>query len=407
MTMMNASSLFLGSRNLPSYHSAISFCEVARATLVAADKKIRGRIRDAAKEARQSRSRLVALSTRKFLRDHSAEELKLEPRFMWQGSHVYETAIDPAFKPPQQSDLDDGIYFRTSFLEHQDPALASDQMFQFVESALQPLCDEEGWELVKTKNTCVRVIIDRDKHIDLPIYAIPDEEFTNLEKAVARTFGNEVALSDQRILDLLDHEKSLRIPRDRVMLAHRRLKWVASDPLALRDWFEERSKELGPALKRVCRYLKGWRDFAFPNGGGPESITLMVCAVMAFYQITDDMDDTRDDKSVLEVAKRLAGFFRADICNPVLDDGAAPLNDWQDGEREKFVKAAEGLQGKLSDALERVCHPDNTVNLLIETFGKRLPYRPDLVRVEGERKSAPVAAVAATPLAPAVRTTSG
>lgn len=406
MTIMDASSLFLGSQTLPAYHKAISPCEKTRASLVAADKKIHQTLRAAAQGLGGVVQKRIALASQRFIKDDGGE-LKFELRFLWQGSQAYDTAVDPAHKPPQQSDLDDGIYVRTSFFGRDDPAIASDKLFKFVEAALEPLCRAEGWTLIKTKKTCIRIELDDEKHVDLPLYAIPDDEFSNLEKAALRTFGAQLAEHDQRLLWMMDNERSLRIPQDRVMLAHRALKWIPSDPRALHDWFLAKVEEFGPQLRRVCRYFKGWRDFVFSSGGGPESITLMACVVLAYEEPDAAFDDSRDDAAILQIAKKLPGYFRAVVANPVLQDASKPLNAWNDIERQQFVNAANELIDAISRALEKTYDAHITVDRLIEAFGERIPMRPDLVKIFGETKAAVTAPAVAAPLVLATPSTSG
>ncbi len=405
MILMNAHSLFLGSRQITTYHEAISPCDKAHAKLAASDKKIRLTLRSATEEIKKSTQRLVAMSVNRYWKNH--KELTFDVRFLWQGSKVYKTDIDPAHKPPQQVDLDDGIYLRTSFLENSNPAVASDRFFRFVENALEPLCEQKGWNLIYDKNTCVRIEIDGEKHIDLPLYAIPDEEFSTLEKAAMRTFGKDISMRQQNVHMMFDQERSLRIPRDRVMLAHREHGWIHSDPRALHDWFLERVEEFGPQLRRMCRYLKGWRDFEFSSGGGPESITLMVCVVQAYREINKETDESRDDIMLLEISKRLEVYFRSDIANPVMPDNKTLLNNWKDIERQQFINAAGRLLERLQCALEGTFDTGITVDKLVEIFGHRLPSRPDLVKQELEQKSVATISATAKPLALSKPTISG
>jgi|GEM_PF-166151 len=405
MTTMNASSLFMGSQTLPAYHKAISPCDKARAALVSADKKIRHTLRTAARRMTDEMTKHRVLASRRFIKD-GGSELKFELRFLWQGSLAYDTAVDPAHKPPQQCDLDDGIYVRTSFFGHDNPAVASGKLFKFVESVLEPLCQKEGWTLVKNKNTCIRIELDKEKHIDLPLYAIPDDEFVVMSNAARRTFGENLNVNDRNLRWMMDEEKSLRIPHDRVMLAHRKLKWIPSDPRALHDWFEAKVEEFGPQLRRASRYFKGWRDFRFLSNG-PESITLMVCVVLAYEEQDTLFEDDRDDAAILQIANKLPGYFASDIANPVLNDASKPLNDWSDDQRKQYIDAANGLIDLLTRALENNFDAHRTVDRLVEAFGDRVPVRPDLVKCCGVVKAAIAMPAVAAPLIQTKPTTSG
>ena len=115
--------------------------------------------------------------------------LRLRPRFRMQGSGAYHTLNDPAHKPPQEVDFDDGVFLPTSFVNGGgmvEPLLAAKGYFIVVENILAPLCEDNGWKLIATKPTCVRVRVDNHAHIDLPLYAIPDEQFVELVEANAR-----------------------------------------------------------------------------------------------------------------------------------------------------------------------------------------------------------------------------
>lgn len=404
MTFMNAHSLFVGSHEIAAYHQAIAPCPIAHAKLVSADKKIRKTLRAASGQLLLMTSQLEALVTRHFIKDYGKPTFDV--RFLWQGSKVYKTDIDPALKPPQQTDLDDGVYLKTSFFSNTDPAIASEKFFQFVEKTLQPLCDAEGWSLIQ-KDTCIRIQIASDLHIDLPLYAIPDDEFSKLEKATMRSFGADISVYDGKILSLLDAERSLRIDSNRVMLAHREKGWIVSDPRALHDWFECEVKQYGPQLRRMCRYLKGWRDFAFKSNG-PESITLMVCSVLVFQEKWFDFDENRDDKTFLLITERLPELFSSKIYNPVLPGDNNCLNNWDSNTQKAYIDAANILHQRADSALNGTGVQQVTVDRFIECLGNRFPQRPDLVKVESklEVKSATVLTTPA-PLSPAIATTSG
>lgn len=123
----------------------------------------------------------------------------LRPRFRMQGSMVYGTANLPVHVPPQDIDLDDGMYMPVSFVTMRgqlQPTLASQGFFLAVEKILEPLCKEQGWTLDKSKSSCIRIVIANDAHIDLPLYAIPDDEFRTLVEASALMAKDAMAKRD-------------------------------------------------------------------------------------------------------------------------------------------------------------------------------------------------------------------
>ncbi len=46
-----------------------------------------------------------------------------------------------------------------------------------------------------------------------------------------------------------------------IHLAMRNGEWKKSDPEQVSKWFNDRVTEHGDQLRRVCRYLKAWRDY--------------------------------------------------------------------------------------------------------------------------------------------------
>ena len=405
MSYMNANALFIGANTNPSFHQAIQLSDVIKSELRKADKEIRLAIRNAAELVMKSGQGMV-FATNQY-RDQRQEPLNFEVRFLRQGGTVYKTDISPAFTPPQQSDLDDGIYVRTSFLSHDMPGLASEKFFKLVEDALRPLCDKKGW-ILKKKKTCVRVELDSRKHIDLPLYAIPDEEFVTLEKSIQDATGFSLNSASDQILNIFDRYQNLRIPTDRIMLAHREKGWIHSDPRALHDWFEEQFSRFGPQLRRQCRYLKGWRDFAFETGG-PSSVALMVCVANTYRLGKVTAENNRDDLAFLEIAKNLPMMFSEKITNPVLSDADA-LNVWNDVELQANLNAARQLSTTINGALSGHYHSGITVDRLREALGERVPDRPDLVKAFSKAPEimlGTTAAVVTSPLSATARTTSG
>jgi len=395
MALMNANTLIIGARDTVAYHQAIQLPDDVRALLFQANRDIRACLRAVSQRIFDS-GRSMSYASSEYRRTRQ-EPLRFELRFLRQGSLVYGTAIDPAQKPPQKSDLDDGVYARTEFLSNLDPGLASTRYFELVEAALEPLCRQRGWRLVTNKDTCIRIVIAENAYIDLPLYAVPDSEFVTFEKSIQDATGLRLALASTQLNSILDRFSDVRIPADRVMLAHRKKGWIPSDPRALHDWFEQESGRFGPQLKRASRYLKGWRDFLFEYHG-PSSIALMACAVRCYKEGGWVPQNDRDDLALLEIAKRLPGFFRGRIANPVLSDGE-PLNQWDDVERQRYITAANDLHDHLNSALEGTMNPEVTVRRLQQAFGDRVPFRPDLVRVVGQSPArAPAAVAVASPL---------
>lgn len=157
-----------------------------------------------------------------------------QPRFFTQGSWAYKTLNAPA-RSPQQADVDDGCYLPMSFVSQTSrPSVAASVFFAAAEEALAPLVKARGWELVKDKPTCIRIVISVSAHIDIPLYAIPDEEFVTLAKASVEMRGYD---SISEAVRFAERDIWTALPRDKVLLAHRQCDWMASDPRPVKEWF--------------------------------------------------------------------------------------------------------------------------------------------------------------------------
>ena len=240
----------------------------------------------------------------------------LKPKFKMQGSFAYRTLNEPAHTPPQEIDLDDGIFVPVSFLNdngRSHPALISSGYFRAVEALLTPVCRERSWTLVTDKPSCVRVELDDGAHIDFALYAIPDEEFEELveTEVLAKAMGaQDRAMLTEQIELAEDLYRGLR--EDQIMLAHREEGWKPSDPRKLEDWFRAALRKHGEQLRRVCRYLKGWRDYNW-EACRLSSIALMACVVTTYDEAAQAPADNRDDLALLEIADRLPDLLRGRI----------------------------------------------------------------------------------------------
>jgi hypothetical protein len=406
---MNAHALFVGANTSASYHQAILLPDTTRRVLLQADRKLRAAIRGAAQDAVRF-GKQMELATNAYRAAKQAPPT-LEVRFLLQGGLAYDTAVEPALMPPQQSDRDTGVYVKTSFLSRQEPGLAAKTFFQLVEDAIRPLCNAEGWIINDKKNTCVRVELNPHMHIDFPLYAIPDDAFETLEKSLQDLAGETFVTASSRMLTLMDRHRTLRIPSDRIMLAIRENgkegSWIQSDPRSLHDWFEEQFGRYGPQLRRQSRYFKGWRDFEFEKGG-PSSVALMVCIANCYREGVVTADEGRDDLAFYQVAGALPRLMNMPILNPVLDVPTA-LNDWDDLERSRHQNAANTLHGKVGEALSGHYLQELTVKRLQGALGARVPNRPDLVKAHTKvpEIAAPAAIISTAPLRSTARTTSG
>jgi hypothetical protein len=306
----------------------------------------------------------------------SAFGREVRPRFFTQGSCGYKTVNDPAWPPRQQKDLDDGCYLPLSFMRGARPSQAAALFFQFVDGALKELALTEGWKH-EEKPSCSRLVITPDSHIDVPLYAIPDDEFLLLEDRVARRHTAEAKVSPDRWEAL---------PSDAVLLAHREDDWIASDPRKIHSWFLEAVEHYGERLRRDCRYLKAWRDHHELDRDHLSSIVLMACVWTAYEEIRGPFLPDREDERLLRVVERLPALMRRAVPNPACKE--EDLNRMSQEERDRVAAKAEELRDCLKETLNACSDEQNAIDLMISVLGDRVPNRPDMVVI------APAATVA-------------
>lgn len=360
--LARASALFVGASRFKSYHEALLVEDDREAALKSAQRDIRQTLREAARkiplEGRFWRGKFMSLA--------ASQRPSVMPKFKTQGSVDYDLLVEPWHLPPQQIDLDDGIYFNVEYLDSGEPALVAESLYAFVEEALAPLCKLRGWWMPE-KDCCVRVQLSLDAHIDLPIYSAPRQ----VTEAIASQ-ARDAALAKR------SGEYFARLPSDKIMLAYRDGTWTQSDPLRMKDWVDACVMRYGPDFRRVCRYLKGWRDQRWPK---PclTSITLMVAVEKALATLNGAHRTLPDDHLLYEVAQRLPGILRGELLNPVFPDQRIILNNWVPEDRDAVIGGAEALAADLHSALKGTHDATLVVESLRRALGTRIPYRPDAV----------------------------
>lgn len=331
-----------------------------------------------------------------------------EPRFFTQGSWAYKTLNSPC-RDPQQADLDDGTYLPFSYIESQPPAQMSALLFEAVEEVLGELADEKGWDIDKSNDNCTRLIIDLDKHIDVPVYSIPDHEFQTLVKAsmeVYRYAMESAALDSADYAERADQQDWDLMPTDGVLMATKNRGWQDSDPRPIRDWVVEQVELKGEQLRRIMRYLKAWRDFQHWQKDDPKSILLMVAADYAF----DVATEKRDDLALLKVLRRLPEILRGKVINPATRD--KPVEEQEDlakrldnkGIREDVIARIEHFAERLEYAIDICGVPSTACRVLIDLLGDRVPNDPERV-TQATVQSQPAQKTPAVP--PLGKTTAG
>lgn len=348
--MLNLNPLFVGSHSITGFHQQLRLAPEERAALREARNIIRAALREGLPALiKQAYPNLKKIPT---------------PKFHTQGSWAYETIIWPAHIPPQQADMDDGCYMPLSFLKGAQPDIASKFFFEAVEAVLAPVARRYGWKINPNgpKPTCTRIGLDGSKHIDIPLYAIPDSEFEKLVEFVEKAMreGKATALRADYEWDLL--------PADTLLLAHREDGWKPSDPRPLRDWVTRQVLLKSEQLRRLMRYAKAWRDWIWPNGRSPSSILLMVAVDQALLD-----SEARDDTALLKVAAKLSGILAGQVENPISPGEFLSDKLDDDGIRDSVVARAGELYAALQYAIMVCDRPEEACRSLQQLFGPRFP----------------------------------
>ena len=274
-------------------------------------------------------------------------------------------------------DWDYGVYLPvTVWEENGPPHLMAKTYFELVERLLKSLCQKEGWTLLSGKDTCIRIQVASWAHIDLPLYAAPEAEFIKIRERITME-----SASLKKALDSADFSESYGDEQqqawadlDRVVMATRKGEWKPSDPEVIARWFGDRVDESGEQLRRVCRYLKAWRDVQWQNGG-PSSVSLMIAAVQNFTE-----NPGRDDLALESVATHLADVFLLDLRELGIDNGAEDFNRLTEIEREDASQRLQKLAGSLKNSRMLGVHlKDQAIRQLAQQLGHRVPDDANLI----------------------------
>ncbi|MEJ1385185.1 MAG: CBASS cGAMP synthase [Candidatus Sedimenticola sp. (ex Thyasira tokunagai)] len=373
--MYNTSPLLYKHIHTDRFINNISISSGQDDLLLAARKKIRQTIRAAFAEARAYLKGVAGIQER------DIEWISnIKPKFMTQVSYAYKTINSPCH-PTQEIDLDDGIYLPMSIMRSA-PEANKDWFFKIIDGALKKLAHQEGWVFTDEKDTCSRLIIpNRQAHIDIPLYAVPDQRHENMTEALAALKVENRQLSEIIYRGDIKSALPYLLDEDEVYLATRSNGWQQSDPLLIANWFRRqidiRGQESGRRLRRICRFLKSWRDFVWENGG-PSSLTLMICAAEAY----PEDDRGRDDYALVEVAKTLPQQLRGSVKNPATtkEEIVYPRGDMN---TEEIATAASNLVAALESALSGAVDKGRVIQSFVGQFGDRIPRKPECIEEVG------------------------
>jgi hypothetical protein len=301
---------------------------------------------------------------------------RIVPRFITQGSFAYGLVNAPAQPPRQQADLDDGVYVPLSFCENTgSPKVVSRLLIDAVKELLAEVAKRRGWAIDTKNPNCTRLIIAADKHVDVPVYSIPDDEFHRITQDRA-LLEKRLYAADSADESSLDDVWEIMPPR--VRLAHKVLGWLDSDPRPIKDWVELQVRLKTEQLRRLIRYVKAWRDVQAWPTGDPKSILLMALVDASLERHIDG----RDDLALLEVCTNIPDQLRGAVRIAAIPDEDLSKQLDKDGIRDSLTQRIKGLHAALSACVNGRHSPEAACQILQQHFGARFPNRPDRIRVD-------------------------
>lgn len=302
---------------------------------------------------------------KKYLSDVIFKEYEIHPRYMTQGSAGYKTQNQPCHLS-QEIDYDLGCYLPFSDIEETGkPYRAANVFFNTVDTALEELAIKMHWKGVcKEKDTCCRVLLTNNIHIDIPLYSVPDKEFQTIHEC-CDSFRKSISSAESYDMEI-DEESWENFDYDEVLLAHRTEGWKNSDPRKINMFFQMQFNMKGEQLRRICRYLKAWRDFKWEKGG-PTSIYLMCLAEDLF--VAEDVFG--DDIKLLEILRKMPERLKSPVYNKAESEELKMKNS---DDLRLLIEYSKLFSQDLSKAINDTTITDKKACLLIQDhLGKRFP----------------------------------
>lgn len=324
----------------------------------------------------------------------------IAPKFRIQGSWAYGTCNLPA-QEGQEMDFDYGVYLPVRAFEGFNPDDgASEQAknyFEQVELMMSDLCLQyNDWQLdTSAPSSCIRIKISSNAHMDIPLYAVPDDMFDNLEErnklqvsldsetAICENLNySEWTFEDFNIRSFSEEslmDKNIQM----IHMARRDGTWQESDCELIRKWFADKLKSLenkGQQLRAICRYLKAWRDWQFADKSfQPSSILLMIIACK-HYQYHQN----RDDLALLSVLEKLPNALNSNVYENIEEHESEDFNRMKPHERANASRYADSLCQNFMASLNNL-DKTKVLNFITNEWGNRIPQDESLI--ETSRKT--------------------
>lgn len=275
------------------------------------------------------------------------------PVFYTQGSFSMYTTVNPL---TQEYDIDDGLYLQnidTSKQISEWPVPTT--VHEWVLNAVDKHTDTAPLD----KSQCVRVIYaNEEKHVDLPIYAEKDGTYYLAVKGVG---------------------------------------WIVSDPKEIKQWFSNAVKFKGKQLRRIARYLKGWKDFREDENKSVNLYGGFQLTVLAEKHFVADASDEVSFFKTVESIYNSLDSYRYTLSHPV-KYGIDITIYYTDDRKTKFQDEFRTLYNKVKTAIDETDCVDKYKKWQ-KVFGERFPivtYK-DCLDKESEHSLAVLAAAASKP----------
>lgn len=260
-----------------------------------------------------------------YFKDEKPSEI--QPEFRLQGSFAMDTIITPIkTSNGLEYDLDDGVYLIGS--SHEAP-----KTIQAYHNWIYNATNSHTTKANQDKTTCVRVLFQSGRHIDLPIY------YQN---------GNKI------------------------YLAHKTKGWIESNPVEFANWFNNQATS---QLKRIVRYLKAWKNYRENKNTNlklPSGFALTILATNNYHKT--DNDDEAFLKTIQNIYKELENNF--ECLRPTTPKNEDVFDDFSETKKNDFMNYLKSL---IVDA-EKAYNESNykvASELLQKQFGNRFPTGRD------------------------------
>ena len=274
---------------------------------------------------------------RKKVKSHLEGKGAKDVKFYRQGSYAHRTIVNPL---DGDYDIDDGVYMDLSGFEN-EPSTTT--IHNWIVEAVEGHTDIKP----NDREPCVRAIFKAGYHVDLPAYKIVQEN-----------------------------------DKDKNHLAKKAAGWEESNPRGMNNWFQQEVKNKSPQVRRVVKYLKGWKDFRKSKSSAklPSGLTLTILATEEFVSdIRDDISFSGTNKAVLNRLK----------LNEAIWKPYQPTENMRkymtDGQFENFLEELEKLVAAGKEAIG-----EDNARTASEKWRKVLGERfhcPIPIKVRGQKSS--------------------